>query len=154
MKYYFGKLKLLLLAIGIIFVGFVFSWFKIFGILQPDQNFDTQDLTENVSVTPKALFANLTVDYGNGKSTSYENLGITTNETAFSLLKKKMDETGVVIKTKNYDYGTMVESIGGTAASSEYFWGYTVNGQMGSVSADKYVLNPDDSVEWVYTKIQ
>lgn len=154
MKYYLGKMKLLLIAIGIVFVGFVFSWFKIFGILQPEQNFDTQNLTEDVSVTPKAFIVNLSVDYGNGKTGTYENLQSSSQESAYSILKKKMDETGIEVKSKSYDFGTMVESIGDVTASPTYFWAYSVNGQMGNISADKYILKDGDLVEWKFTKIQ
>lgn len=147
-------MKLLLLAIGIIFVGFVFTSFKIFNILQPEQNYDGRNLTKDASITPQAFIASLFVDYGNGKTNNFDSIQTSSDESAFSILKKKMDETGVTVISKNYDFGMMVESIGGVAGSTTYFWAYSVNGQMGSVSADKYLLNSGDLVEWTYTKIQ
>ena len=72
-------------------------------------------------------------------------------ETAYSLLVKKMNETGSSVTTKTYDFGIMVESINGISGNANFFWQYSVNGQMGQVAADNYTLKNKDKVEWKYT---
>jgi hypothetical protein len=154
MKYYLNKLKFLVLAGLILFVGFIFTWFKIINIGKPGQNV-TDGSGVAVTITPgQKSYANLYVDFGNGKVISYEALNIEANDTAYSLLVKKMNETGIVVQTKKYDFGLMVESIDNISASSTYFWSYLINGQAGSVAADKYILQDNDVIEWKYTQIK
>lgn len=152
MKYTFDKLKMLLLAVGIVFVGFIFTWFKFFNILQPNQTPDNQ-VSDQITSAEK-IIVELSIDPGTGKTTVYEGIGTNQGETAYSLLVKKMNETGSSVVTKNYDFGMMVESIDNVTANDSYFWSYSVNGTAGNVAADKYVLQNGDKVEWKYTKIQ
>ena len=154
MKYQLNKLKLLLFAVGIVFLGVVVSWFKLFGNLQPDKNNSFENQV-NTSITPsQKLKVNLLIDFGGGKTTSYENVEVNENDTVYSLLVKKTKETNYEVTTKTYDFGLMVESINGVSASSSNYWSYSVNGQMGNVAADKFILNDGDKVEWKYTPIQ
>ena len=153
MKYYFGKLKVLLLAVAIIGIGFIFVWAKLLGNLSPSNISETDpDATGSASLQEQKV--DLYVDYGNGKTTSYEGIIIDTKSTVLSILKKKLEQTGSTVTTKSYNLGAMVESINGITNNSEYFWAFSVNGQPGSISADKYILKNGDVVEWKYTKIQ
>lgn len=153
MKYYFGKLKVLLLAVAIIGIGFIFVWAKLLGNLSPSNISETDpDATGSASLQEQKV--DLYVDYGNGKTTSYEGIIIDTKSTVLSILKKKLEQTGSTVTTKSYNFGAMVESINGITNNSEYFWSFSVNGQPGSISADKYILKNGDVVEWKYTKIQ
>lgn len=153
MKYYFGKLKVLLLAVAIIGIGFIFVWAKLLGNLSPSNISETDpDATGSASLQEQKV--DLYVDYGNGKTTSYEGIIIDTKSTVLSILKKKLEQTGSTVTTKSYNFGAMVESINGITNNSEYFWAFSVNGQAGSISADKYILKNGDVVEWKYTKIQ
>jgi hypothetical protein len=152
MKYYLGKMKLLLVAVAIIFAGLVFTWSRIFGNLQNQgQNNNSGNLTTG-SITPNQKFeVGLSVDFGNGKVTNYGNIEINEGGTAYSVLVKKMSETDTKVTTKAYDIGIMVESINGYAASSESFWVFSVNGKNSDVAADKYILKQGDSVVWKYS---
>ncbi len=146
-------MKLLLIAVAIIFVGFIFTWFKLLGNLNPSQN----NVSENpsVSTTPAEKFkVDLSIDNGSGKVTSYEGIEVSGNDTVYSVLIKKMNETGSSVTTKSYDFGLMVESISGIKATTDHFWSFSVNGQPGNVAADKYILKNGDKVEWNYTKVQ
>ena len=154
MKYYLGKMKLLLMATFIIFIGLIFTWYKLFGDMRSEQNYGPgYQTTESITPTQKSK-ADLTIDYGGGKTISYVNIELNESDTAYSLLVKKMNETGSPIKTRSYDLGLMVESINNITASSAYFWSYSVNGQTGNVAADKYILKDGDKIEWKFTKIQ
>jgi len=77
-----------------------------------------------------------------------------TDETAFSVLKAYLDKNTISYTTKSYDFGIFVESINGKVSGSDMAWIYYVNGQSGSVAADKYLLKPTDKVEWKYEKPQ
>lgn len=154
MRYYFSKMKVLLVAIAIIAIGFILVWFKILGNLSPAPDTTTEnEATQSGAVQVQAK-VDLYVDYGNGKTTSFERVPIDSKGTVYSLLTKKMNETGSSVTTKSYDFGTMVDSINGIKSSNEYFWAYSVNEQTASVAADKYILKNGDVVEWKYTKIQ
>jgi len=52
--------------------------------------------------------------------------------------------------TKQYDFGTLVESIAGLESSSSKAWIYFINGESASVGADQYILKDKDIVEWKY----
>ncbi len=144
---------MLLLAVAIIGIGFIFVWAKLLGNLSPSNISETDpDATGSASLQEQKV--DLYVDYGNGKTTSYEGIIIDTKSTVLSILKKKLEQTGSTVTTKSYNFGAMVESINGITNNSEYFWAFSVNGQPGSISADKYILKNGDVVEWKYTKIQ
>lgn len=89
MKYYFSKLKLLLLAVGIIFLGFIFIWLKLFGNIQP-KNDNNVGNGINTSITPsRKLRVSLLIDFGGGRTTSYEGVEVNENDTVYSLFVKK-----------------------------------------------------------------
>jgi hypothetical protein len=58
------------------------------------------------------------------------------------------------VEIKKYDFGTIVTKIGDKANSNSFAWFYKVNGKMGEVGADMYLLKPGDKVEWYYEKIK
>jgi len=147
MKYAFSRLKLLLVASGIVFVALILVVFRLFGTTNPEGTIS------QVTGSPQSekQYTGLVVDFGNGKLTSYESIEIKEGETAYSLLVKKMNETGSSVTTKTYDFGIMVESINGISGNANFFWQYSVNGQMGQVAADNYTLKNKDKVEWKYT---
>ena len=148
MRYGLNKLKTLLIAIVILFVGFIVVWLRFFPNIasKPTPSQEGTQQTSKINVS-------LSVDYGNGNTLSFDNLDVDQGETAYSLLVKKMQEKNAIVTTKTYDYGVMVESIDNVNTSATNYWGYSVNGQLGSVAADKYVLKNGDSVEWKYTAI-
>ena len=153
MKYGLNKLKTLLVAIAIIFVGFIVAWFRFFGAVQTEPGSNNVNTTTTAPGQTAKINVGIDVDYGNGKVISYDSLEVNNGETAYSLLVKKMQEKNVTVKTKTYDYGTMVQSIDNIEASATNYWAYSVNGQAGSVAADKYVLKNGDLVEWKYTPL-
>lgn len=69
-------------------------------------------------------------------------------------LLKKAKEINYEVTTKTYDFGLMVESINGIKNGAENFWSYSINGKMGSIAADKFILKDGDKVEWKFTKIE
>ena len=154
MKYFFNKLGVLIAAIVIVFIGFVFIWFRYVNLsITPSTSEEKQ--TDILTTTPQEkMKASLYVDFGNGRNVSYDDVLLNRNESAYTLLINKMNETNTVVITRKYDFGMMVESIDNVKQSGTYFWSYSVNGQAGSIAADKYILKDGDIVEWKYAPIQ
>ncbi len=74
-----------------------------------------------------------------------------TGMTVFSLLKEKAEGSGLLLETKFYDIGVMIEAIGGKENGQEgKYWLYYINGEMPMVSADKQELKPGDKVEFKF----
>lgn len=73
--------------------------------------------------------------------------------TAFDLLKNKAEETGLILETKVYDFGTLIETIGDQKNGDEgKYWLYYINNEMPMVAVDKQELNPGDKVEFKFEK--
>lgn len=72
---------------------------------------------------------------------------------AFEALDAVAKENNLTIKTKKYDFGILVEGIGSVINSKESYWMFAVNGKPGEVAADRYLINPGDTVVWEYKKI-
>ena len=69
--------------------------------------------------------------------------------TAFDLLKNKAEEIGLVLKTKVYDIGILVEAIGSEENGQDgKYWLYYVNGEMPMVASDKNKIKAGDKVEF------
>jgi len=73
--------------------------------------------------------------------------------TAFDLLKDKAEESGLILETKVYDFGILIEKIGDKKNGDENkYWLYYINDEMPMVAADKQELNPGDKVEFNFEK--
>lgn len=93
----------------------------------------------------------VTADFGGGK---VESMSIPYEEglTAFTTLEKLSEKASFTLKTKVYDFGTFVESVGNYPSGQDKTWIYYVNQKPGDIASDKYILKPDDKVEWKYEK--
>lgn len=78
----------------------------------------------------------------------------TSAKTAFEALVNVAQKNNITVKTKDYDFGKMVESIKDTVNTKENFWMYQVNGKPGDKASDRFEINPGDEVVWEYTKIK
>jgi hypothetical protein len=119
------------------------------------QVFKPSSLTTETSVTPSEQkleekeAVSVSVDFGGGEvsqaKTSYIN-----GQTAYGVLQTLVEQEGFSIETEQYDFGVFVKEMNGRASSGEKAWIYFVNGESGNVSADNYLLEPGDAVEWKY----
>lgn len=73
--------------------------------------------------------------------------------TVFDLLKEGTGELDLVLKTKTYDFGVLIEAIG-DKENGEHgnYWLYYVNGEMPAVSVDKKEINLGDKIEFKFEK--
>ncbi len=73
--------------------------------------------------------------------------------TAFDLLKSAAERLNLTLKTKTYDIGVMIESIGEKENGQDgKYWLYYVNGEMPMVAADKKEIKSGDKVEFKFEK--
>ena len=72
--------------------------------------------------------------------------------TALELLRKGVEDNQMEVVVKEYDFGSLVESIKGMENTEEKAWIYYVNGESGTVGADQYELKDGDVIEWRYTE--
>ncbi len=108
---------------------------------------------ENSSVLETAeKKATLIINDGEKELKTFE-IEFVEGETAFGLLKNKTEELNIILKTKTYDIGTMIEVIGDKENGQDgKYWLYYVNGQMPMVAADKNELKSGDKVEFKFEK--
>jgi len=94
----------------------------------------------------------LVVDDGEGSPRTFE-AKFEAGMTAFDLLKEKTEESSIVLKTKSYNIGLMIEAIGDKKnGESRKYWLYYVNGEMPQVAADKKEIKVGDKVEFKFEK--
>ncbi len=75
--------------------------------------------------------------------------------TALDLLKRLSLQQNMPIQTKQYDFGTLVESVNGVKnGDNNSYWLYYVNDQQPTVSMDSYVVKPGDVIEMRFEKSQ
>lgn len=73
--------------------------------------------------------------------------------TAFNLLKEKTEELNIILKTKTYDFGVLIEAIGDKEnGENGKYWLYYVNEEMPPVAADKKEIKPGDKIEFKFEK--
>lgn len=134
-----------------LFAVFILGWFTIFDIIQPYYN-SSSAITSEQNKSPTDLVntnVTLILNYGNGEIQSFT---ADQNEatTAYDILINTLDKENIPYEIKEYNFGTLITSIGGYKNSDENAWIYFVNGEAGNVAADQYTLKPNDTVEWKY----
>jgi len=70
----------------------------------------------------------------------------------YEALQNIAKENNLQLKTKQYDFGIMVTGIGQYENGKLMYWIYEVNGKTPPLSADKYVINSGDIINWKYSK--
>ena len=101
---------------------------------------------------PEDIFRGLEVRADNYLTKPFEELEELEAETALELLTKGAKTKEIEVVVKKYDFGSLVESIGGKANSAEKAWIYFLNGESATQGADQYKLVDGDVIEWKYIK--
>lgn len=73
-------------------------------------------------------------------------------QNALEALKLVGVENNLEVRVKEYDFGVLVESIGGRENSVDKAWIYYVNGESATEGADQYELKTGDLITWKYIK--
>ncbi|MFA5134335.1 MAG: DUF4430 domain-containing protein [Patescibacteria group bacterium] len=92
--------------------------------------------------------ATVSIDRGNGNSISYQ-IEVSGETTVLDALELAADQYGLEIKTTEYDFGTIVDGIGGMLGGFEnQYWIYYIDGVMAVSSVDTQIVEPGDMVEF------
>lgn len=99
------------------------------------------------------VHVSILIDYGNDTTTTFEDVYLFRNATAFDALR------AVANVTSEYyvGLGTLVKGINGVLndwMSTGVGWQYWINGKWGEVAADKQILVNGDRLLWNYTTYQ
>lgn len=129
----------LLLLIGIFFFAFTFVIFSKPQL--PATN------TTNETLPTEAQTITQNINFGGEAADISENIVINDGENALDILTRSKQ-----IATKEYSFGTLVESIEGVANGKEgRYWLYYINGEEAQVGAAEYKVQVGDVIEWRYT---
>ncbi len=145
------QIKTYIIIIIIAFVGFIIGAFKIFDIIQPATFEKEESPQPNASEAVKKIVKGSIIFESSGIN-DIKNYSVEFNEntTVFDVLKLTASDNAIEIKTKQYDFGVFIESVGGLLNTKDKAWIYFVNGKSGNIAADKYILKNGDIVEWKY----
>jgi hypothetical protein len=108
---------------------------------------EVERVVESTKV-PEAIARSIVINFGNGQKMA----GTVQARTAFEALETFTHDRHIPIKTKQYQFGVMVEAVGDQVNKGDLGWMYRVNGKVGQIAADRYNLTPRDQVEWTYGK--
>lgn len=100
-------------------------------------------------VKPKQINTTLIISYSGDNIVSFETKA-DEGDSVFNLLRTVAAKEGIEIEVKEYDFGTLVESVNGYANSKTKSWIYFVNDTPGNVGADQKIIEDGDKVEWKY----
>jgi len=84
-------------------------------------------------------------------------LAVEKGNSVFDILETVNGENpSLNLQSKNYEgLGILVESLGDNSNGKDNkYWQYYVNGQQPMISADQYILDNDDQVEWFFKESQ
>lgn len=85
----------------------------------------------------------LTIDFGNGTSSEYNDLnGTTVLEVTSSILEVEVQWFGPL---------AYIRAIDGFVGEGEYGWEFWVNGEFASIAVNLYSLENNDEISWVYS---
>jgi len=148
-----NKFKLLLIFIGLLFIFWILSWFGLFNLITSSGTFDGlnfQSKNQNIETNlPSEKVSKITIDFGNGKTIT-SNVDVDESTTAYSALVNAAQKQEIKIKSKEYDFGILVEEIDGVRNAKDKAWVYFVNSKAGTISANKQKISQGDILEWKY----
>ncbi|MBI3955569.1 DUF4430 domain-containing protein [Candidatus Gottesmanbacteria bacterium] len=153
-------MKKILIILGIVLVigvlGFV--WWEDRGISRvslektssSERTLDVNKALNNSNVTPKLLGEKVNIDFGGGKIITTE----VESTNAYDALLKAAKLNNLKVESKEYKFGSIVTQIGDKANNSTFAWIYYVNGKTGQFSAEKFIVHPQDIVDWKFEKLK
>ena len=111
-------------------------------------NLNNQNIAKDQSSTDASNQVEVKLDFGDNLI-STATVGA---NTAFEALEKSVKERGMIMKTKKYDFGIFIESIGDFANTNDKAWIYYINGNSATQAADMQEVVFGDKLEWKYEK--
>lgn len=108
-------------------------------------NSNTPVANTNVAATQSVNVA-VTIDMGNASPVRTFRQSVPAGTTALAVLQQVGTEHNIPVVTKRYDFGDLVTSIGGLAATGTKFWIFLVNGEKAAVGAGTYQVQEGDTI--------
>ena len=142
--------KNILIGIGIGIIIIIGGWIIFFNVAKQSVVQEKAGASYNQEMVKKEVV--LAIDNGEAEPKTFK-AEFKEGMTAFDLLKTKAEELSLVLKTKTYDIGVLIEAIGEKENGKDgKYWLYYVNGEMPMVSADKKEIKPGDKIEFKFEK--
>ena len=101
---------------------------------------------------PEEVTSTVSIYFGNGILWTYKNI-TTTNATVFGLLMEAASKGNFTVKSTYYSqYDSMlIDSIASVKnGENNSYWQYYINGNYGTVGADKQPVKNGDIIEWKF----
>lgn len=118
----------------------------VFSRIIPKSTF-SPSLKNEVSVQTQIQTVDVVLNFGDGEKTAK-----VVADNAFAALLEAGKQLDLEVKTKHYDFGDLVETIGGKTNTKDQAWIYFINGVIGDTAAEKKNVKAGDKVEWKYVK--
>lgn len=152
--------KILIILGTVLVIGVLgFVWWEYQGInrvsldkpIPSERSLDVNKAINNVSATPAtAARKKVNIDFGQGKLITAE----VESTNAYEALLKAAKINNLQIEHQEFKFGSLVTKIGDKSNNSSFAWIYYVNGKTGQFSAEKFIIHPEDVVDWKYEKIK
>lgn len=118
---------------------------------------ETECLTEECQVeglgalSAEAESAFVVIDNGSDSPREFI-LEVSTSTTAFGLLQEASLTSNLAIKSREHEFGVLVEAIGEQRSGQDgNYWLFYINGELSPATPDKTQVKPGDNIEFKFT---
>ncbi len=102
------------------------------------------------SVRASLVKVSVTIDYGNGTAIVYDEVYLFKDATVLDAIRAVATVNATYWETHDAFFVDAINGVWNNEGGNNRWWEYSVNGKIGPVSADKYILRDGDRVEWRY----
>lgn len=102
------------------------------------------------SIRAAVMKVTLTIDYGNGTSVTEENIYLFNDATVLDALRAVAQVNATYWEVYQSFYIEAINDVFNNENGNNRWWVYSVNGEHALVSADHYIPNDGDQIEWIY----
>lgn len=122
--------------------------------LSVQQASNTNGMIESPQTNVAAEKVTVSTIVNNGSSQQTYDSQVASGSTAIDVLLNAAQTNGFEVKTTEYDFGVLVDSINGVAgdAVNNTYWIYYINDVSATVGASSYVVADGDTILWKFEK--
>lgn len=113
---------------------------------------ERQQVLPTVGEVGENALVEVVIDWGD-REESYET-SVDNEASALSVLEAVAVENGIEIVVQEFEFGKLVESVGGVESTQSLAWIYYVDGQAGNVGAESKSVGGGQVVEWRYEDVE
>lgn len=108
-------------------------------------NRNTPAANTNVAAA-QSIVVTVTIDKGNASPVRTFQQSVPVGTTALTILQQVGTANNLPVEIKHYDFGDLVTSIDGVAATDAKFWTFLINGKEAAVGAGAYQVKEGDTI--------